>query len=542
MTTTQSKALSEHNGRRSVLIVDDETVILGQLAKELKRNFFKVLTAASGKEALEIFSKEAPDMILLDVNLPDIDGLEVLGRVKKTRPDCEVIVVTGYGTQDVAVQALRRGAIDYIEKPVNLEDLRAALGRAEERLAKKEQLEYQDAILIVDDEKNVAARLSRVLIKEKYRVFEAYQGAEALELIRKNKIDVVIADIKLGEMDGVEVLRKAKELQPDIEVIIVTGYGDQDLAVECLREGAIDYLQKPINIDELLWTVEKAVEKIRLLRNALYRNRELKLSSEIVSRVNEGLEKAVEERTQKLSQAQAQLFQTAKLATLGEMSAGLAHEINQPLAGISLVAKSFRKLIERDELTPDEINSGLGEIEISVKRMSKVISYIRTFARQDTLDFVKMDINETIESALNLLREQLRLHEITVDLDLAADLPAITGEPYQLAEVWINIIVNARDALDMKETDGEKTLRIASVHDPKSRCILITFSDNGIGMNLEQTKKIFEPFFTTKEVGKATGLGMSISYGIIESHNGRIEAQSSVQGATLRVTLPVTSL
>ena len=537
---------------RTVLIVDDDKIIREQLRKELKRGFFEVFLAADGKTALEIFLREEIDILLLDIKLPDMDGLEVLEKVKEEKPDCEVIVITGFGTMEIAIQSLRRGAIDYIEKPIETDELSAALGRAQEKLAEKEELSYKNTLLVIDDEEETAKRLKAFLEKEGYESFSALNGKEGLNIIEDNKIDVVITDIKMDDMDGIEVLQRAKRMYKDIEGIMITGYSDQELAIKSLRAGAIDYITKPVNLDELLFSVKKAIETINLNRNRLYRNRELKISAEIISKMNEELETRIKERSKELTQTQAQLFQTSKLATLGEMSAGLAHEMNQPLGGISLVAKNLGKLMERGRLTDEEIESGLRDIEASVKRMSKVIQHIRTFARQDTLEFVRVDVNETIDSALSLLAEQLRLRETEVVLELSPDLPQIIGEPYQLEQVWINLIANARDAMDEKEkqiSDGrleianyKKTLNISTIHHPKSGVpsVEVLFSDNGIGLTEEQKGKIFEPFFTTREVGKATGLGLSISYGIIASHKGKIEVESKEgEGATVRVVLPI---
>jgi DNA-binding response OmpR family regulator len=540
----------KENNKRKVLIVDDDAIIRDQLEKELKRNYFETFLAVDGKTALETFSREDIDILLLDVKLPDMDGLEVLQQVKERKPDCEVIVITGFGTQHIAIQSLRRGAIDYIEKPVDTDVLSAALGRAQEKLAEKEELSYQNTILVIDDEESVVKYLKRFLEKEGYYVFGAYGGREGLDIISKNRIDVLISDINMEDIDGIEVLKRAKRFYKDIEGIMVTGENREDIAVESLRAGAIDYITKPVNLDELLFSVKKAIEMINLNRNRFYRNRELKISKEIISRMNEELEKRIEERSKALNQVQSQLFQTSKLATLGEMAAGLAHEINQPLGGISLVAKGFSKLLERDKLSEEEIKSGIKDIEASVKRMSRIIQHIRTFARQDTLKLIQVDINQTIDSALSLLGEQLRLHEIKVVMELNQDLPKIAGEPYQLEQVWINIISNARDAVDEKEKkisegvldiiDYRKIITISTICNSESETVEVTFSDNGIGMTKEQRKKIFEPFFTTKEVGRSTGLGMSISYGIIENHKGKIEFESKKnEGTTARILLPI---
>jgi DNA-binding NtrC family response regulator len=538
--------------RRTVLIVDDDAIIREQLEKELKRNFFNTLLAADGKSALEKFSKNKVDILILDVKLPDMDGLEVLQKVKERNPDCEVIVVTGFGNQEIAVQSLRRGAIDYIDKPLDMEDLFAALGRAQEKLSEKEELSYENTILVIDDEELIVKRLKKYLEKEGYAVFTAFNGKEGLIIIENSKIDVLITDIRMGDMDGIEVIQRAKRLYRDIEGIIITGHKDQELAIRSLRAGASDYITKPINLDELLFSIKKATEKINLNRNRLYRNRELKISSEIISKMNDELERRIKERSQELSQTQAQLIQTSKLATLGEMSAGLAHEMNQPLGGISLTARNFRKLMEREKLTEEELASGLTDIEVSVKRMAKIIQHIRTFSRQDTFAFVEVDLNETIEAALSLLGEQLRLHEIEVVRDFAPDLPRITGEPYQLEQVWINLITNARDAVDEKEkwissgrlpgNSYRKRITVSTIHNKESEnpSVEVRVYDNGIGIAEGQKEKIFEPFFTTKEVGKSMGLGLSISYGIIESHKGRIEAESKEgEGCGFSVLLPM---
>ena len=531
------------NTTKTVLIVDDDRVIREQLEKELKRNFFRILLAINGKTALETFAQEEIDILILDVKLPDMNGLEVLQKAKEKKPDCEVIVITGFGTQEIAIQSLRRGAIDYIEKPIKMDELTTALGRAQEKLSEKEQLCYKNTLLVLDDEEEIVKRLKRALEKEGYEVFSACNGEAGLSVIEKNKIDVVISDINMGDMDGIEVLQRAKKLHQDIEGIMITGYKNQELAIRALRAGAIDYITKPINLDGLLFSINRAIERINLNRTRLYRDRELKITSEIIAKMNEELERRIEERTNELSQTQAQLFQTSKLATLGEMAAGLAHEMNQPLGGMSLVARYLRKLIERGKLSQEEIESGLDDIEASVKRMSKIIQHIRTFARQDTLKFIQVDVNETLDSALSLLGEQLRLHEIEVIQDLSNGLPQIVGEPYQLEQVWINLISNARDALDEKGeqiADYQKRVKIATTYHAESRLVEVNFSDNGVGIPEEAKKKVFEPFFTTKEVGKAMGLGLSISYGIIESHKGEIELKSQEgEGTTVRVILPV---
>jgi len=535
--------------KRNVLIVDDDPLIISILEKEIQRTFYQTHLASDGKTALEIFKNHDISIALVDVKLPDIDGFKLLESFKKDNPECEVIMVTGYGNQDIAITALRKGAIDYIEKPIDVNVLNAALGRAYERIRQEESLDYKNMILIIDDEQEVIGYLARYLKSEGYGVFSAVSGEEGLNIITTNKIDVVLTDINMKGMNGIDVVVNAKKLYSDIETIVMTGFKDTTMAVAALRAGASGYLTKPINLDELLLEINKATERINLNRNKLYRNRELKISSEIIMKMNEELERRIDERSKELSQTQSQLFQTSKLATLGEMSAGLAHEINQPLGGIALVAMNLRKLHERNRLDDEELLSGLRDIDASVKRMTKIIQHIRTFARQEALKFVEVEINGTIDSALSLLAEQLRLHQIEIELHLDPEGVRVAGEPYQLEQVWINLISNARDAVDEKYLQMKtnrtlpegykKTIKIATKYNEETGSAEVCFTDNGLGISDENIKRVLEPFFTTKEVGKSTGLGLSISYGIIENHKGSINIESQ-EGETTSViiTLP----
>ena len=530
---------------RTILIVDDDPTICSELQKELKRNFFPTFIAGNSKDALKILDKNKIDIILLDIFMPDVDGLDMLKKVKSKWPSVEVIIITGYSSQDKAIKALRRGAIDYLEKPINYEELNTSIGRAMEKITENADLTYRHTILLVDDDKNATKRLSRILTKEGYEVFTANNGKEGLEIINNNKIDILIADIEMPVMGGIELLERVKKFQKDIEVIMMTGFGDESLAIEALRKGAINYLRKPIDLDEVLIAIEQAVERIILYRNQLYRDRELKINSQIVSKINEELERRIEKRTLEISQVQSQLFQTSKLATLGEMAAGLAHELNQPLAGMSLCTTNMKKLKQRDLLTDAEIDETIESIEGLIKRMSKIIVHIRTFARQDLQKFKATNINESAENALKLMEEQLRLSDIELIRDFDVNIPEIMGESYQIEQIVINALSNAKDALaqkvnsDIYDLSGwKKKIEIKTSLINQWVCIDIT--DTGIGMSKAVKEKIFEPFYTTKEVGKATGLGLSISYGIIESHKGRIDVSTEEgKGTTLSIKLPI---
>lgn len=177
--------------------------------------------------------------------------------------------------------------------------------------------------------------------------------------------------------------------------------------------------------------------------------------------------------------------------------------------------------------------------------MSKVIGHIRTFARQDLQKFTNMSVNESTENALELMGEQLRLHNIEIVKNLDLTLNDIMGEPYQIEQVIINVISNAKDSIDEKESNYPKkvmgwTKRLEVKTFSKNNWVCIEITDSGCGMTDESKEKIFHLFFTTKEVGKATGLGMAISFGIIENHNGRTDINSKLgEGTTISIKLPI---
>jgi len=254
-----------------------------------------------------------------------------------------------------------------------------------------------------------------------------------------------------------------------------------------------------------------------------------------------------------MAQMKARLIQSDKLSSLGEMAAGMAHEMNQPLGGIALVATCFRKFLEKKVLTEDKLSDGIRDIETNIKRMSQTIDHLRIYARQEKLEFRQVNVAATIDAALILMGAQLKAHGISLEMAVAPGLPVIKGEPHQLEQVWINFISNARDSMDEKGkqiksrasgiSEYEKELHISVAHDKGANMVIVSFADNGMGLSDVNAGKVFEPFFTTKGAGKGTGLGLSISHDIITIHQGKIEIEGQEGvGAMLRVSLPVASV
>jgi PAS domain S-box-containing protein len=240
---------------------------------------------------------------------------------------------------------------------------------------------------------------------------------------------------------------------------------------------------------------------------------------------------------------ETQLIQAGKMTTLGVMAAGMAHEINQPLNVIQVCADFFLKMLNRGQPIADEdLRTMANDIVANVGRASGVIKHVRDFARQSELVQSKVNINAPINDVFKVLGHQLKNHEIEVELELDPEIPDIMAEHNRLEQVFINLVSNAIDAMDEKNDqhgrDGiAKQLTIKSF--VENNHVTVKVSDTGVGMPEEVKNKIFEPFFTTKKVGKGTGLGVSISYGIVKDYHGAIEIESEVgKGTTFTLTFP----
>lgn len=264
------------------------------------------------------------------------------------------------------------------------------------------------------------------------------------------------------------------------------------------------------------------------------------------NRAEESLKKAYKE----LKHTQFQLVQSGKLASIGELAAGVAHELNQPLMVIRGNAQLIQRSLSKGKLELEDMHQQIEPIERNTKRMMNIINHLRTFSRQSKAEYYALDVNKVIEESFLMVGEQLRLRNIEIKKSLDPELPKIKGDTNQLEQVFLNLITNARDAIAEK-SENEKPLNgntesieiISRPSDTDASLVEILFKDTGSGIQEKDQTNIFDPFYTTKEVGKGTGLGLSISYGIIRDHNGQIGvAETGPEGTMFKVKLPIADL
>lgn len=269
-------------------------------------------------------------------------------------------------------------------------------------------------------------------------------------------------------------------------------------------------------------------EKKAMERDLLAKHWELKNAYEELERAH-----------MELKSAQEALVQAGKLAALGELAAGVAHELNQPLSGIMGFSQELGKLLKEKFPDPTAIDFA-NEISKNSVRMKKIIQQLREFTRKSVEDFQEVEIPQVVEESLKLLDQQFKSRGINVNVQSNGKIPKIYCNPFQLEQVFINLFTNARDAIEATGKGSGNIEIFVQIKKNDARFIEVEFRDDGIGMNPETKNRALDPFYTTKEVGKGTGLGLSVSYGILSKIHGSIMIESDPgKGASFLLTLPV---
>ena len=368
----------------------------------------------------------------------------------------------------------------------------------------------QNTILLVDDESDIREILSLPLCDLGYRVSEAETGDQALEIFRALQPAIVLTDIKMPGMDGIELLQKIKHENPETEVIMITGHGDMELAVRSLKNEATDFITKPINVDALEIAVQRAKDKI--------------ITREKLQEYTENLEKLIHEKTELQSH----------LASLGLMIASVSHGIKGLMTGLDggmyILNSGFAKKNE------GQIEEGWELVKLMVERIRKMVMDILFYTKERDLNYERINILTFAQEVAKELEPQMEVEKI----EFIKNFNSIGGDfevdgTYVHAAL-INIIGNAIDACkgDQKKEAPKITFEIRE----HKKNIIIEISDNGMGMDTETLGKIFTPLFSSKGK-KGTGLGLFISNTIIEQHGGTISVKSTPgKGALFQIKIP----
>lgn len=360
-------------------------------------------------------------------------------------------------------------------------------------------------ILIVDDEPIMLKFIVGIIRKAGYEVLTASDGEEGVEIAKKHKPDIILFDLMLPKLNGLEACKILKS-DPDLgltKVILLTAKTDEQSKITALSNGADDFLTKPFSSTEVLSRISNLLENRKLQENLVDSNDELK------------------EALVKLKEAQNKLIHSEKINAIGNLSAGLLHEVNNPLS-YAMTAIGFLK--SSPAVSSDvDLTDIVKDIEEGMTRIKTIVSDLRAFAHPEEADKqVDFVVGEAIENAIRFTAHDCKSVEIKNNID--SELKAV-GSNSHIVQVLINLITNACKAIAKRE-DGDKNGLIEFRSEICGNRVKIFVKDNGVGMNEETMNKIFNPFFTTNEVGQGVGLGLSISHTIIQNHGGSLGVTS----------------
>lgn len=393
----------------------------------------------------------------------------------------------------------------------------------------KSGMKQQPTILIVDDER-VILDLTAIILKNRgFRVLTAANPLTGLELLEAELPEVVLLDYMMPTMDGLSVLRHIREHHPDSYVLMFTGKGSEEIAVEIMKAGAYDYILKPFNNQDLA----ERVERVLKIRTIELKNRELMSERErLMTEVeawNHELEQRVKEKSEELQRIQNEIVQTEKLATLGYLSAGMAHEIRNPLNSISLFSQLLRSGADEAE-KQDYIDKILNEID----RIDSILRKLLDASKRPRFTLQEVNLRALVDSILDAFQPQTTLRGIDVHRLYRHIPPPLEADPSELEQIFTNLFLNALHEMP----DGGK-LSVEMDHDDKD--ITIKVGDTGKGIPPDNMPNIFDPFFTTKS--KGTGLGLSVVLRIVKTYKGKIHVEKSdADGTVFAITLPLKSL
>ncbi len=395
------------------------------------------------------------------------------------------------------------------------------------KFKKEEVLTMSEKILIVDDEQMILELTSMVLRSRGFDVSVVDNASDGYELIEREQPALVLLDYMMPQVNGLDALKEIRARFPETYVIVFTGKGSEEVAVEIMKAGASDYILKPFSNIKLV----ERIENVLRLRAIELHNKQLvqeqqRLLDEI-ERWNRDLEERVELKTAELERAHREILLTEKLAALGHLSAGMAHEIRNPLNSISLFAQVMSSGLENEP----EMLSYAEKIINEVERIDAILIKLLSTSKRSSFQLRTIYLDDVIENSLQPFLEQIQAQNVVLQKQSLRQTPSILADADELGLVFSNLFANA-----LFEMQQGGTLSVSLAHDDKD--VFVTVSDTGGGIPEGHLNEIFDPFFTTKERG--TGFGLSVVLRIVKTYAGRINVKSEPgRGTTFQIWLPL---
>jgi len=521
----------------SILVVDDEPRLRTFLTEALQEKGYLVEVAEDGAAAVAKARAARFDVALCDLSMPGIGGLQALEQMKGIDPDIEFIIITAHGTLENAIESLRKGAFDFLQKPIVLKDLLFSIGKALERRDLRERLglfELSRTIFstLDPDELHVKVVQSAIqVLRADDASLMLVDAAGRLSIALSTSLQREILSethLAIGERVAGRV---AQQTEP---IVINEGVaGDERFAGVPPFRPIRASIVCPLAVREQLLGVLN-VNRVNIVEHySEHDRRNAMILSSLVALAlgNARLHKELQERLQEIQDTREEMIQNEKMLALGNLLSGVAHELNNPLCGVL----GYAQLLQQERPEP-KLRKGVEVILREAERAAKIVNNLLTFARRERPEKRPLGVNGVLLKAIERKAYDLKVCRIEVRVDLDPKLPLVLGDFHQLQGVFGNLITNAQQA--MFESHGRGTLTIASAL--RDGRVMITLADDGPGIPAEHARRVFDPFFTTREVGKGVGLGLSVAFAIVRDHGGVIRAKPSEggRGATFIIDLP----
>jgi two-component system, NtrC family, sensor kinase len=500
-----------------ILLIDDEETNVRVLAISLRSDGYDVVTAYSGEEGLKVFDQESPDIVVTDIKMPGMDGIEVLKNIKARNPEVEVIIITGHGDIDNAIDALKHGASDFINKPVRDEAISLALKRAQDKLYIRGKLkEYTENLEREIERATHELRLQSNFLQKLIKTSE--EGIVATD----KKFNVVIYNPAAENILGytpAEVLytKKAKDLFPK----------------ELMRYYQASRHEKQNKV-KLQHLETKILNKggneipVRFIGAFLYERKKVMGSVAFLQDLRE------------LKRLEKELLMSERLATVGQTVAGMAHGVKNILHGFKggnyLMEVGFKKG------DTDKLKAGWGMIQKNIKHTSELVMDLLSYSKVREPEYEPCNPNDIVEDVCQVLEETAREHNIIMVKEFDPAISQVAIDPRSIHTTLMNLVSNAIDACVFDDTPGKSLQVKLKTAFEDGNIVRFDVIDNGMGMNKEVKNKIFTSFFSTKG-HKGTGLGLLVARKLIEDHSGTIDVLSEVgKGTTFIVRVPFQEL
>ncbi|HUV51272.1 MAG TPA: response regulator [Anaerolineae bacterium] len=511
-----------------ILLIDDEEGIRKLLSMSLKSDGYEVIAAESGQQGINFFKKEFFPIVLTDIKMPGMDGIQVLKEIKKINPSTEVIVITGHGDMESAVQSLHLGASDFINKPVSDQVLSVALERAEDRLKTKKMLNrYANELWKMVKDKTEE-------IKRRYE-FENKLVQRSIDgIIATDREDNIIIFNKAAEKlfgyteNEVKREKKAEDLYP-VEIMqkISDAFSDKTNCANVIFTGQDTFLRAkkgglvPVRFSgAILYEDERPIGSVGFFQDL----REIK-------------------------QLQKELIQSERLVAVGQTVAGLAHGIKNILnglkGGVYIVNTALKKSPDSfagsgaEKGHPEsKLRTGWDMVERNINRVSDLVLGLLSYSKEREPEYEKYDPNIIVDEVYNLMESKAKKNDVTLIRSLDKEIGEVYLDPKGIHTCLLNLVSNAIDAC-IFDSDTEKNWQVKlGVHHDKEGGVIYDVVDNGCGMDQEVKDRIFTEFFSTKG-NRGTGLGLLVSQKIIHEHKGTMEVESEPgKGTRFLIRLP----